>query len=223
MWSSLWCVLRWQVRTVLRTSARFVVGGSSAVASRRQQPSPAHLLDGSGRVSGVYRHQPSPDVRDGGEGRVVVGDVVVAEVAARQHGVVSTAQLRAAGLDGSAVRRRVRAGRLHRLHRGVFAVGHTAPLPWTREAAALLACGPGATLSHHSAARLWGVLTDGRPRPVNVIVPRERRPAHEGITVHRPQRLSVTEVRRREGLRVTSPLRTLTDLATTARRASNER
>ena len=51
-------------------------------------------------------------------------DVEISRIAARQHGVVSVRQLRLVGLDKHSVTRRVRAGRLHPVHRGVYAVGH---------------------------------------------------------------------------------------------------
>jgi hypothetical protein len=76
----------------------------------------------------------------------------VAELSGRQWGVVALAQLRAAGLSDDAVQRRVRAGRLHRLHHGVYAVGHTVLKREGRWLAAVLACGDGAVLSHRSAA-----------------------------------------------------------------------
>jgi hypothetical protein len=81
-------------------------------------------------------------------------DAVVAEIAARQGGVVSNAQLRAAGLDATAVARRVAARRLHPLGRGVYAVGHTAVTPDGRLFAAVL--GTGGVLSHRSAAAFGG-------------------------------------------------------------------
>jgi hypothetical protein len=70
----------------------------------------------------------------------------VAELALGQWGVVSVAQLRALGLDKDAVQRRERAGRLHRLHRGVYAVGQTVLRSEGRRLAAVLACGDGAVL-----------------------------------------------------------------------------
>jgi predicted transcriptional regulator of viral defense system len=91
------------------------------------------------------------------------GDHAVAAVASRQHGVVSHRQLVEAGISPRAIEGRVRSGRLHRLHRGVYAVGHVANAPLAVAAAALLACGQGAILSHRSAAAAWGSLTD-RPR-----------------------------------------------------------
>src|SRR5215212_2302837 len=82
----------------------------------------------------------------------------LAALAARQYGVVSGAQLQALGVDRNAIAYRVRIGRLHRVHRGVFAVGHGALTRNGRLLAAVLACGDGAVLSHRSAARLWDLL-----------------------------------------------------------------
>ncbi|MGE5407714.1 MAG: type IV toxin-antitoxin system AbiEi family antitoxin domain-containing protein, partial [Syntrophothermus sp.] len=109
----------------------------------------------------------------------------MADLAAGQHGIVTVAQLRRAGLDKSAISRRVRSGRLHRVHRGVYAVGHR-PLSWKEFwMAAVLACGEAAVLSHRSAAALWGFLrpVDG---PVDVSVPsRNGRAKRAGIRIHR--------------------------------------
>src|SRR4051794_2380852 len=81
----------------------------------------------------------------------------IARVAARQHGVVALAQLEAIGMAASAARARAAAGRLHRVYRGVFAVGHPPVTAQARWMAAVLACGPGAVLSHRSAAALRGL------------------------------------------------------------------
>src|SRR3954454_13397622 len=85
-------------------------------------------------------------------------DAQVAHIAASQHGVATSKQLAAAGLGRMAISERVKAGRLHRLHRAVYAVGHRAPSWHARWMAAVLACGDGAVLSHHSAAALWELL-----------------------------------------------------------------
>ena len=109
----------------------------------------------------------------------------VARIASRQHGVVTGRQLTDAGLGRMAVSERSRNGRLHRIHRGVYAVGHHGLSLHGRFMAAVLACGPDAVLSHVSAAVLWELLRpiDG---PVHVTVPstsgRSRRP---GIHLHR--------------------------------------
>ena len=94
-------------------------------------------------------------------------DARIGRIASRQHGVVTSAQLADAGIDKDGVRWRVRAGRLHRLHRGVYAVGHRS-LSWRgRWLAAVLAAGDGAVLSHPSAAALWRFLRP-IPGPVHV-------------------------------------------------------
>jgi putative AbiEi antitoxin of type IV toxin-antitoxin system/uncharacterized protein DUF559 len=128
----------------------------------------------------------------------------------RQHGVVSARQLAGLGLSGDAIATRARAGRLHRLHRGVYAVGHTALTPRSRELAAVLACGPGAVLSHRSAAALWGLLPSGTW--IEVTAPRSRK-ARSGFVVHTSRRLDKEERRAVDAIPVTSMGRTLVDLA----------
>ena len=137
-------------------------------------------------------------------------DVLIARRAARQWGVVSLADLRAAGLSANAVAHRVRGGRLHPLHRAVYAVGHPAPPLEGRFLAAVLACGPSAVLSHVSAAALWDLVAwDGRRPEVTVAAAR----AHPGVLVHRSARLDARDVTRHQGIPVTTPARTLIDVA----------
>ena len=94
----------------------------------------------------------------------------LARLAARQHGVVSAAQLAEVGIGRTTVNRWMRRGRLHRLHRGVYAVGHAAPSEYQRFMAAVKACGDGAALSHQSAAYLWKFLKP-EAGPVHVTSP----------------------------------------------------
>jgi very-short-patch-repair endonuclease len=138
----------------------------------------------------------------------------IAKLAARQHGVVSAGQLHAAGFDHAAIKRRCRAGRLHRLHRGVYLVGHPVAPEHAAEIAAVLACGPGSVVSHRSAARLWG-LPGFRAwtTPVEVTVPDRNPRCRRGIMVHRSGTLHPREVRRVHGIPVTIPARTLLDVA----------
>jgi very-short-patch-repair endonuclease len=142
-------------------------------------------------------------------------DAAIARIAARQHGVVAARQLYAAGLTREAVRRRASAGRLHRVFRGVYAVGHAGLSNEGRWMAAVLACGEGAALSHRSAAELWGML-DPVAGPVHVTVSgaggRKRR---AGIHLHRSPDLTNTDTTRRYGIAVTTPARTLRDLRRT--------
>jgi hypothetical protein len=142
----------------------------------------------------------------------------VALLAAEQHGVVSVEQLRALGMDAKMVARWVRAGRLHRLYRGVYAVGHPA-LTWHgRALAAVLACGSGAVLSHRSAAALWGFRPhDGLPE---VTVPRTGARSQAGMRLHVTRALGAAAVTVRDGIPVTSPERTLVDLAVVLTRSA---
>jgi very-short-patch-repair endonuclease len=125
-------------------------------------------------------------------------DARIAAVAARQHGVVTLAQLESAGLSRAAVSQRATRGRLHRVHRGVYAVGHPGLSLHGRWMAGVLALGEAAVLSHLSAAVLWGLL---RPSsgPIHVSVPgdggRDRR---RGLLTHR--RVLLLPERRLAGL-----------------------
>jgi very-short-patch-repair endonuclease len=139
-------------------------------------------------------------------------DRQVAAIAGRQHGVVTREQLEAVGIDKSGVTRRVQLGRLHRLHRGVYAVGHRS-LSWRgRWLAAVLAAGDGAVLSHASAAALWEYLRPIQGRvhvTVGAAVHRSSRP---GLRIHRSRTLTARDITRRRGIPVTSPARTIEDI-----------
>lgn len=138
------------------------------------------------------------------------GDALAALVA-RQHGVVARRELLSIGYSAGAVDAWLRTGRLHRLHQGVYAVGHPVLTPEGRWLAAVLACGPGAVLSHRSAAALWGIGVGDRGR-VDVTVPRTRRgPA--GVAVRRARRLDADETTTLRGIPATTLPRTLADLA----------
>jgi very-short-patch-repair endonuclease len=138
-------------------------------------------------------------------------DQAVARLATRQHGVVSYAQLREAGLSGAGIARRAAAGRLHRVHRGVYAVGHTRLSREGWWVAALLACGPQAVLSHFSAAALWGLLGERRGSVEVTVRGTAGRKKRDGIAVHRSRSLAGA-VTRRHGIPVTTPARTISDL-----------
>ena len=92
------------------------------------------------------------------------------------------AQLRGAGIGRGAVQNAVDAGRLHRVHHGVYAVGHTLLRPEGHRLAAVLACGPGAVLSHRSAAAHWELLATSQER-IDVIATRGRHSV-PGIRLH---------------------------------------
>ncbi len=139
-------------------------------------------------------------------------DLRAALVAATQHGTVSAAQLRQCGLSASAIGRRLQAGRLHRLHRGVYVPGHRRlpPLGWT--AAAVLACGPGASASHLTAAGLHALRLDSRTL-IDIAVSSARRHAHARVVTHSARNLRPHDVTVVDGIPVTSPARTLLDCA----------
>jgi very-short-patch-repair endonuclease len=123
----------------------------------------------------------------------------------RQCGVVTTAQLAAAGLGERAVAHRVSHGRLTRLHRGVYQIGPV-PHPYAREMAAVLATG--GVLSHHSAAAVWG-FRPTREGDVHITKTTTTR-ARPGIRVHRTASLNAAV---KDGLPLTTPARTIHDLA----------
>jgi predicted transcriptional regulator of viral defense system len=145
-------------------------------------------------------------------------DQRVAAFAARQHGVITFLQLRSLGLTDNEIQRRSTTGRLHRLHRGVYAVGHRALAVEGRLIGAVLAMGEGAVLSHLSAAGLWGIVVSARAHGrsiVDVTCPRHIG-QRSGIAVHRSRSLPPRDVTRHRAIPVTTPGRTLLDLADVA-------
>jgi hypothetical protein len=133
----------------------------------------------------------------------------IAQVACRQLGNVTRAQLRTIGLDDAAIHRRVRAGGLYRVHCGVYAVGRPPITPQERAMAAVLACGPGAVLSHGSALALWGIWKRW-DMPCDVMTKLDRRP--KGVSVHR-NKLRPGEVTRQLDIPTTTLARALLDTA----------
>ncbi len=139
-----------------------------------------------------------------------VSFVTVAALAATQNGRITSRQLRARGFGNSSIESAVRLGHLHRVHRGVYAVGHVAPSPLGDWHAAVLAGGPGAVLSHRSAATLLRIRDGVGPR-IDVTVPAGGH-ARAGIAFHR-SKLEPWEVTEVSHIPTTSPARTLVDLA----------
>jgi hypothetical protein len=132
----------------------------------------------------------------------------------RQHGVVSRAQLIGLGVSGQAIKRRLASGRLHRTYRGVYVVGRPELSREGRRMAAVLACGPGAVVSHASAGALWRILAD-RLGPFEVSVPAPRCRRVPGIRVHRRRALTDADTTIRNFVPVTAVVRTVLDLAAT--------
>ena len=140
-------------------------------------------------------------------------------MATGQHGVIERGQLVAADVPQRTISRWLRAGRLRPLHRGVYAVGHGALTMrgwWT---AAVLACGPGAALSHGYATRHLGLASSCRGRP-SVSVPATRRSRPPGIAVHRIQRVEPELI---DGIPCTPVARTIVDMAGISRRRTLEK
>jgi very-short-patch-repair endonuclease len=142
----------------------------------------------------------------------------ITALAERQHGVIAVAQLYSLGLSETQVRGRVANGWLHRVHRGVYALGHRNIPREGRWMAAVLACGHGAVLSHQSAGELWkirqsrGQASDAVS--IEVAIPRARGArSRTRVTVHRVPTLRASETTTRDGIPVTSPARTILDLA----------
>ena len=142
----------------------------------------------------------------------VATDHAIAVIAERQGGIVHHSQLRELGLSTAGIGRRVQAGRLHAKYRGVFAVGHrkigTDGLWW----AAVLACRPDGVLSHAGAGAAWD-LRRSAARSVDITVGLSGRSQRPGIRLHRTRSLPPDEITQLGGLPVTTPARTLLDLA----------
>lgn len=135
----------------------------------------------------------------------------LAALARGQHGVVSIRQLRKLGYSQKSVRGAVAVGRLHRIHRGVYAVGHTNLSLRGRCLAAVLASGPRALLSHYSAGWLLGLIST-RPIPIHVTAPVPRR-RRDAVRIHHSRTLIDADMTLERNIPVTSVARTALDLA----------
>jgi very-short-patch-repair endonuclease len=135
-------------------------------------------------------------------------------LARRQHGVVTRGQLLGHGLGPDAIKHRLAKGRLHRLWRGVYAVGRPEIDQQGRWMAAVLSCGPTALLSHRSAAVLWGIMRSrAAPDDIDVVVPEGVFRCRRGIRLHRRSGLDPEHRREVAGIPVTDPISTLVDLS----------
>jgi very-short-patch-repair endonuclease len=143
----------------------------------------------------------------------------MAEIAEAQHGLVARRQLSHCGMGRGAIDSRIERGQLHQVHRGVYAVGHGLLTSKGRLMAAVLACGPGAVLSHRSAGEAWRMVPPGHWCPEVTAPSCRRRP---GIRVHRATR-SRDETSEDLSLPVTSVSRTLFDLASVLSKRELER
>jgi very-short-patch-repair endonuclease len=143
-------------------------------------------------------------------------ELLLRELGATQQDIVGRAQLRRRGLSASAIDRLVRVRRVVVRHPGVYQIGPL-PLPRAGEHAAILATGGEARISHGTAARHHELLrADSQPNEVEVTMPRRSRRRLEGVRIHRVQDLRDDEVTQVDGIPVTTPARTLLDLAEVA-------
>ena len=133
------------------------------------------------------------------------------DIASRQQGRINARQLREAGIDKRRTERWLAQGRLHRVHRGVYAVGHLAQSILGDYMAAVLTCA-GSAISHRAAAYLLKLLRGPAPPP-EITVPTTADLRHPGIIIHRARRLHPRDTMTIEGIRVTNVPRTLLDLA----------
>ena len=136
----------------------------------------------------------------------------VAQIAGRQHGRISHAQLLAAGVDRDRIKRWRADGRLRSVYRQVYAVGHTAAFPLGDLMAAVLACGDGARASHRSVLHARGIVREPPLKPeVSVPTPGGRRQGR--ITVHRRVSISPGDTMIFERIAMTTVPRALLDAA----------
>jgi hypothetical protein len=143
----------------------------------------------------------------------------IAALATRQHGVIARRQLLAAGLTRGAIQGRIETGRLHVIHKGVYAAGHQRLDQRARWLAAVLVYGEGALLSHRSAAALWGLV---RPHRSSIEVLSNSGRSKEGMVVHKG-RVGPSDRAMVDGIPVTSVARTLFDLAEVVDQQTHER
>jgi very-short-patch-repair endonuclease len=139
----------------------------------------------------------------------------IAALAARQRGLLTRKQLLEIGLTPEAIDHWLRSARLHRLYRGVYLLGHAGVTEGARELGAVLACGTGAVVSHRSAAGLWRLLA--ATGDVEVTVAGRDCRSRPGIRVHRVSALDPRDIRKLGGTPITSPARTILDLAAVVR------
>ena len=134
----------------------------------------------------------------------------ILDSARRQHGHVARWQLLDLGVNRGLITGRLATGEWFAVHKGVYCIGPRRDDPVSRAAAAVLACGPGAMLSHASAASLWGLLPRWSfPLEVTTKVKRSR----PGITTHRCRSLGPRDITHQRGVPTTTRARTILDIA----------
>jgi very-short-patch-repair endonuclease len=144
------------------------------------------------------------------------------DLARNQHGVISSDQLQEIGYTRQAIYHRIRTGRLHPLHRGVYAVGRPHVTDHGRWMAAVIACGAGSMLSHSSAAALWRIGPEQR-NLVELSLPSLSRRCRPGLQIHQRPSLQDRDMTAEFGIPVTTPVQTLLDMTPRLDRRGIER
>jgi predicted transcriptional regulator of viral defense system len=142
-------------------------------------------------------------------------DGEIARICHVQHGLVTLRQLEEQGLTVQAVHERLLAGRLHRIHQGVYSLTPGVMTERGKFMAAVLACGPDAVLSHRSAAYLWGLI-DKWEEPLDVTAPNRRGRSPDGVAAHRDGSVQPIDKTTLYGVPCTGVARTLLDFAAVA-------
>ena len=142
-------------------------------------------------------------------------DRAVGEIAGGQDNVISREQLLTLGVERGAIAHRIATGRWQRLHRCIYLIGPAPPTLSAQARGAALALGEGAVISHHTAAVMWGLLPPANEEEPHVTVPGRNVGRRAGLQIHRVRRLPEGEVTIRHGIRLTTPARTVCDLAAT--------
>jgi hypothetical protein len=167
----------------------------------------APLTPVNGRSPGSSAENSPLAQRDPASGeKPMIGDLAASRIAAGQKTLLRPEELTACGLGEGAVAYRLKTGRLHVVFRGVYSFGCGDLPPFSRELAGLLACGERSFVSHRSAAFVWGLIEQA-PAEVDVSVVDRGCRSRDGLRVHRIQGIDRRELRRREGLWVSSPAR----------------
>ena len=137
------------------------------------------------------------------------------EIAGRQENIITRDQVLSLGLGRGSIEHRVAIGRWQRLHRCIYLIGSAPPTPSARARAAALALGDGAVVSHRTAAVVWALLPPADEDEPHVTVPARNVGRRDGLRIHRVRRLTEEEVTIKCGIPLTTPARTICDLAAT--------
>src|SRR5438552_672305 len=142
-------------------------------------------------------------------------ELQIAQIAGRQDNLITWDQLVRIGIGRRAVARRVENGRWQRIHKAVYLIGPAPPTLSAKARAAAFTCGDGAAVSHRTAAVIWK-LVPAPPEPeLHITVPGRNPGVKPGIRIHRVAELASQDLAMRDAIPLTTPARTICDLAAT--------